>query len=197
MMQGITRWAGAALALPLLLAPRAHPTPKVVLAKQVDVIRQTLPGASQFFVRDITIGKKDLETIQSRVEWNPQDPDMKFYLGKNAGGELQGVVFFPQINTVHGPLEIGLTMAPDGSIADVVVTVATVETKPWVEEAMRTGMLQRFKGMRSGDQVVSSLDGLKDELGSMPYYYAELIATTVHHGLVLYKVLYAGEGATS
>ncbi len=191
-MRGLSRLAGAALALPLLLVPRAHPTPKVVLAKQVDVIRQTLPGATRFFVRDVTIGKNDLDAIQAKVDWNPQDPDMKFYLGKNAGGELQGVVFFPQVNTVHGPLEVGLTMNPDGSIADVVATVATVETKPWVEEALRTGLLQRFKGMRSGEQVAGALDGLKDQLGSMPYYEAELIATAVHHGLVLYNVLFAG-----
>lgn len=196
-MRGISRLAGAALALPLLLLPGAHPTPKVVLAKQVDVIRQTLPGATQFFVRDVTIGRKDLETIQSRVDWNPQDPDLKFYLGKDAGGTLQGVVFFPQVNTVHGPLEVGVTMAPDGSIADVVATVATVETKPWVEEAVRTGMLQRFRGMRTEEQIAGALDGLKEQLGAMPYYEAELIATAVHHGLVLYQVLFAGQGTTS
>jgi hypothetical protein len=188
----MSRLIGAVVALPLLLVPRAHPTPKVVLAKQVDVIRQTLPGATQFFVRDVTIGKKDLDVIQSKVDWNPQDPDMKFYLGKDARSELQGVVFFPQVNTVHGPLEVGMTMAPDGSIADVAVTVATVETKPWVEEAMRTGLLQRFKGMRTGDQVAGALDGMKDQLGAMQYFEAEVIATAVHHGLVLYNVLFAG-----
>ena len=31
---------------------------------------------------------------------------------------------------MHGPIEVGLTMKPDGTVASAVVTKAKVETKP-------------------------------------------------------------------
>jgi hypothetical protein len=183
----------AALLVPWTGGAR-HPTPTVVLRKQADVIRETLPEAREFFVRDVTIGRDDLARIRRSIEFTPEDPDLKFYLGKGDGGRVEGVVFFPQVNTVHGPLEVGLTMTPDGAIARAVVTKATVETKPWVLEATATGLLRRFEGMRSGTEVAGALESLKGKLGAMPYFEAQVIATAVHHGLVLYGVLYSKGG---
>src|SRR6185312_2033487 len=54
---------GGAAALALTVAPlgaAAHPSPKVVLVKHADFIRQTTAGAQQYFVRTVTIGKQDL-----------------------------------------------------------------------------------------------------------------------------------------
>jgi hypothetical protein len=179
-----------ALAVPLLVAAH-HPTPTVVLVKQTDLIRRTLPGATQFFLRTVTVGKEDLARIRQEIDFTPEDPDVKFYLGKRANGDLAGVVFFPQVNTTHGPIEVGLTMNPDGTIAGAVVTKATVETKPWVEEAVATGLLDRFRGMRYGDKVESALDAAApDGMGSMSNWEAEVITTAVHHGLVLYHDLF-------
>jgi hypothetical protein len=141
----------------------------------------------------LTIGKEDLSTIQREIDFSPQDPDLSFYLGKTGDEALVGVVFFPQVNTPHGPLEVGLTMGPDGSILNVAVTKATVETKPWVEQAIRGGLLDRFKGMRYGDDVGSALNQLSaGEIGNMPYWEGQVITTAVHHGLVLYHVLFRG-----
>ncbi|HXI19519.1 MAG TPA: hypothetical protein VNH46_00455 [Gemmatimonadales bacterium] len=181
-----------ALGAAALVAVR-HPTPTVVLQRQTEVIRNSLPDARQFFVRDVTIGKADLATIRREVDFSPEDPDLKFYLGKDGGGTLAGVVLFPQVNTLHGPIEVGLTMNADGAIASAVVTKATVETKPWVEQAVASGLLKRFAGMRYGDEVADALKGVSaDAIGKMPYYEAEVITTAVHHGLVLYHVLYKG-----
>ena len=186
-MQHRTFWA---LALPLLVAAH-HPTPTVVLVKQTDLIRSTLAGATQFFLRKVTIGKDDLAQIRKEIEFSPEDPDVSFYLGKTGDGRAEGVVFFPQVNTMHGPIEVGLTLAPDGSIASAVVTKATVETKPWVEQAIAAGLMQRFKGMRYGDEVNRALDAVSPErIGAMPYWEAQVITTAVHHGLVLYHVLF-------
>jgi hypothetical protein len=186
-MQLRTFWT---LALPLLIAGH-HPTPTVVLVKQTDFIRNTLAGATQFFVRKVTIGKDDLAQIRKEVEFSPEDPDVSFYLGKGADGRVDGVVFFPQVNTMHGPIEVGLTLGADGSILSAVVTKATVETKPWVEQAIAAGLMQRFKGMRYGDDVNRALEGVSsDRVGAMPYWEAQVITTAVHHGLVLYHVLF-------
>jgi hypothetical protein len=180
------------LLLVLLLGAAHHPTPTVVLVKQTDLIRSALGGggATQFFVRKVTIGKDDLAKIRREVDFSPEDPDVTFYLGKDAGGKLVGVTLFPQVNTMHGPIEVGLTLKPDGSIASAVVTQATVETKPWVEEAVASGLLKRLQGMRYGDDVKPALQSSSGKLGQMPYWEAEVIASAVQQGLALHHVLF-------
>ena len=178
-----------ALPLALLMGAR-HPTPTLVLVKQTDLIRTTLEGAKQFYVRKVTIGKDDLARIRQRVDFSPEDPDLSFYLGKTGEGKLVGVVLFPQVNTMHGPLEVGLTLNPDGSVASAVVTKASVETKPWVEEAVATGLLKRFQGMRYGDDVKRALGQQSGQMGQMPSWEAGVIAAAVQQGLVLHHMLF-------
>ena len=176
------------LLLALLMGAR-HPTPTVVLLKQTDLIRMAQGDAKQFFVRKVTIGKDDLARIRKDVDFSPEDPDLSFYLGKDGAGKLAGVTLFPQVNTMHGPVEVGLTLKPDGSVASVAVTKATVETKPWVAEAVASGLLQRFQGLRYGDDMRRVL-GQSSGLGQMPAWEAEVIAAAVKQGLVLHHALF-------
>jgi hypothetical protein len=173
-----------------ILGAAAHPTPKVVLVKHADFIRQTLPGARQYFVRDVTIGKQDLAAIRQASDFTPADPDVQFFLGQKEGGAAVGVVLFQQVDTPHGPLEVGLTFGPDGAVAHAMVTTATVETKPWVQEAIGAGLMDKFVGMRQGDDPRKALQGVNGRIGGMPEYMAELITTAVGRGLVLYATLY-------
>ncbi len=186
---------GAALAVPaLLLAPlrTAHITPTVVLVNHADAIRSTLPGAAHFFLRTVTIGRTDFDAIKREAHYTPDDDNVKFFYGTDREGALTGTVLFPQVNTQHGPIEIGLTMHPDGSVAQVVVTKATVETKPWIEAAIKTGFLDKFQGMHTGNDVTRALTGLdRDHLGKMPAFMADITAQAVARGLVLYDVLFA------
>ena len=168
----------------------AHPTPKVVLVKHADFIRQTIIGAKQYFVRTVTIGKEDLATIRKESDFTPDDPDVQFFLGQGEGGATVGVALFQQVDTPHGPIEVGLTFGPNGAIAHALVTTATVETKPWVQEATAGGLMKRFVGMRQGDDARKALHSVDGRLGAMPEYMAELIATAVGRGLVLYGTLY-------
>ena len=134
------------------LGATAHPTPKVVLVKHADFIRQTIPSARRYFVRTVTIGKEDLAAIRKASDFTPDDPDVQFFLGQDEGG-------------------------------------ATVETKPWVQEAAASGLMKGFVGMRQGDDPGKALQSV-DGLGGMPQYMAELIVTAVGRGLVLYGTLY-------
>ena len=191
-MTSLRRLAGG-LALVLstaLLGAAAHPSPKVVLIKHADYIRQTLAGAKQYFVRTVDIGKQDLAAIRQKSNYTPDDPDVQFYLGQGDGGAPVGVVLFQQVDTPHGPLEVGLTFGPDGRIAHAVVTTATVETKPWVQEAVAAGLMEGFTGMREGDDPRKALDRVRGKLGGMPEYMAELIATAAGRGMVLYGTLF-------
>ena len=90
---------------------------------------------------------------------------------------------------------MGLTFGPDGAITRADVTTATVETKPWVQEAAATGLMKRFVGLRPGDDPRKALAGAGGGLNGMPAYMAELIATAVGRGLVLYGTLYKGSAS--
>ena len=195
-MTSLRRLAGG-LALGVstaLLAAAAHPSPKVVLIKHADYIRQTLV-AKQYFVRTVDIGKQDLAAIRQKSDFTPDDPDVEFYLGQDDGGAPVGVVLFQQVDTPHGPLEVGLTFKPDGSIARAGVTTATVETKPWVQEAIATGLMDKFTGMKQGDDPAKALGDVQGKLGGMPQYMAELIATAVRRGMTMYATLYKGSAS--
>lgn len=188
-------WAAAAL--PFLMGASAllHITPTVVLKAQADVIRETVPGAAQYFAKTVKIGRDDLTRLRTSADFTPEEPDVKFYYGTGADGAVRGVVLFPQVNTQHGPLEVGLTMAPDGTVQNVIVTKATVETKPWVLEALRSGFTRSFAGMRFGDDPTRALAGVdRKALGPMPYYLAEVTTEAVKRGLAFYGILYAAQG---
>jgi hypothetical protein len=179
------------IALAAALGASAHPSPKVVLVKHADFIRGTIP-AKGYFMRTVTIGKEDLATIRKASDYTPDDPDVQFFLGQD-DGKTTGVALFQQVDTPHGPLEVGLTFGPDGAISSAVVTTATVETKPWVLEAVTGGLMKKFVGMRPGDDPRNALGDSR--LGGMPEYMAELIATAVGRGLVLYRTLYKESAA--
>jgi hypothetical protein len=133
--------------------------------------------------------KQDLAN-QKTSDFTPDDPDVPFYLGQTNGGTAVGVVLFQQIDSPHGPLEIGLAIGPDGAVTAAAVTTATVETKPWVLEATAADLMRGFAGMREGDDPRKALARTQPKLGGMPEYMAELIATAVGRGLVLYGTLY-------
>ena len=101
------------------LGAAAHPTPKVVLVKHADFLRQSLAGATQYFVRTVSIGKEDLAAIRKSSDFTPADPDVQFYLGQGQDGKPVGATLFQQVDTPHGPLEVGLTFGPDGAISSV------------------------------------------------------------------------------
>jgi hypothetical protein len=191
MLRGVGGIAGLALATALLGAA-VHPSPKVVLVKHADYIRQTLAGARQYFVRTVDIGKEDLAAIRQRADYTPDDPDVQFYLGQGDGGAPVGVVLFQQVDTPHGPLEVGLAFGSDGAISRATVTTCTVETKPWVMQAVGTGLMEKFAGMKQGSDPRTALGEVQGKLGGMPAYMAELIATAVGRGMVMYSTLYEG-----
>jgi len=183
----------ALVALPVMLLAAAHPTPVVELVKKVDVLRQTLPQGNQLFVRTVRLGKEDVTRIEREAHYTPEDPDVRFYLAKDHTDEIDGVVLFTQSNTRHGPVEVGITFRPDGTVASAIVTKATVETKPWVLTTTRAGLMKEFVGMHYGSDVGAPLmQQSYAELGHMPHYMAEVIAATVARGLILHHLLYRG-----
>lgn len=174
-------------------SPARHITPTVVMKKQADVIRGSLPDATRFFQKTVTIGQADFRRLADEAGFEPEESEMSFYYGTASDGSVSGVVLFPQVNTQHGPLEIGLVLRPDGTIGGVQVTKATVETKPWMQTAIDTGFLDAFVGMGPMSDPRTALGSVdKSMIGEMPYYMAGLVVENVTRGLVLYQTLYEG-----
>jgi hypothetical protein len=184
-------WA-AGLAAGVVLLALPHITPTVTLVKHADAIKQAIGGAAHYFARTVDIGRNDLSSIKREASYTPDQEDVRFYYGTDAAGKLTGIMLFPEVNTQHGPIEIGLALDPKGAVLKVIATKATVETKPWVEKMVKSGYLDHFAGLHVGDDAKQVLShASKHALGAMPYWTAEIATLAVQHGLVLYQVLFA------
>jgi hypothetical protein len=191
-MNRIPRNGTGALAAAVLLAALPHITPTVTLVKHADAIKQAIGGAAHYFARTVDIGRNDLASIKRDASYTPDQENVRFYYGTDDAGKLTGVMLFPEVNTQHGPLEVGLALAPDGTVLKVIATKATVETKPWVEAMVKSGYLDHFTGLHAGDDARQVLaHASRTELGAMPYWTAEIVTLAVQRGSVLYRVLFA------
>ena len=184
------RWSMLSTALAACLLTTvisAHVTPVVVLRKQADVIRAVLPGAVTFSVTTATIGRTELLTIAERAHYTPTSDTVKFFSGRNRDGQVVGTVVFPQVDTQHGPIEVGVMLDPQGVVQGVMVTRGSVELKPSILAVERSGALDRLKGAGHADAAtrLSTDAGLRGMTG----YVADAIATAAQRGQVLYEVL--------
>ena len=118
-----------AMVIAATTAAAPHITPMVVLTEQADVIRRTLDDADEFFVRTVEIGRDALASIREEVSFELEDPEYNFYYGTDMSGRVVGVVLFPQANTQHGPVEVGLTLDRDGVVVSAIMTKATAESR--------------------------------------------------------------------
>jgi hypothetical protein len=185
--RAIVRLVGAtALAALCTIGLEAHITPQVSLRTKADVIRSVLPGAAHYTATTVRISRPELEQIVARAHYTPDTDTVKFYSGEDAAGTTIGTVLFPQIDTQHGPVEVGVAIDPSGAITNVLITRVTVETKPWALDVEKSGVLNRLKGVKAGDppQAISG-----DGLTGMPGYIADAVATAAYRGLALYATL--------
>ena len=180
--------AAAGLAALTTVALEAHITPQVILRTQADVIRAALPNAARYKVTTVQISKPQLAALEDHAHYRPNTDAVKFYSGEDATGRNLGTVVFPQIDTQHGPIEVGVAVDADGHVTAVMVTRATVEMKPWVFEVEASGALKQLTGGQASDPPRKISGGA---LGAMPGYVADAIATAVFRGLALVATLRA------
>src|SRR5207248_11346330 len=148
------------------LAALLHITPTVVLVKRPEAVKSLLPGADAFFARELHLSNADTHRLHEAVDWTPEDGVLTFYTGK-AGDRVSGTLLFVRVDTPHGPLEVAVAFTPAGPIGGVIVTKATVETKPWVRQAVRAGVADPYKGVKAGD-VPRGAVALRAPAGAAP-----------------------------
>lgn len=165
-----------------------HITPTVVLVKRADAVRALLPGAEQFLAREVHLSDADAHRLHEAVDWSPDEGVVVFYTGTQ-GQRAVGSLVFVRVDTPHGPVEVAVGFDPGGRVAGVVVTKATVETRPWILEALSAGLVDRYKGLTARD-VPAGAVALRAKVGSLPAYMAGQVDKAVARALAAYGAFY-------
>jgi len=176
-----------ACALLASFAPRpapGHMTPPVVLATDREAVSRLLSGASRYFVREVRLSASQQDAIRQKAAWTPDEDYYRFYVGRTADGVALGAVLFLSEFTIHGPVRVAAAIGPDGRIRGASVVEVTEESYSWVKPLLDAGFLRRF----SGRDARGALGAAVDVGGSMPRFYADVIARLIARAAALYDV---------
>lgn len=177
-----------ALIFGAVTAALLHITPTVVMVKRQDAVAHLLPGADQFAARELHLSSGDSKKLHDAVGWEPPDGVVTFYVGRN-GTQTVGSLMFMRVDCQHGPIELAIGYDPRGTIRGVEVTKGTVEMKPWIQEALRAGLTDAYRGLATSG-MPNGADKVKPKIGAMPGYMAELIDKGVMHANAAYRLFY-------
>jgi hypothetical protein len=175
---------------PLILAAAAallHITPTVVLVKRPDVVSRLLTGTERLVARAVHLSHADSRRLREASGWSPPDGVITFYVGKQQD-RVMGVVLFVRVDSPHGPMEVAVGFDGAGAITGVEVTKATVETKPWIVEALRAGLTDHYRGGGAGGGGATSI--IKGKVGAMAEYMGQQVDKGVAHASAAYRLFY-------
>jgi hypothetical protein len=190
-MYGLCKTAIALTSLVWAAGPaELHITPTVEIVPLAKAVHRLLPGAKQFYLRDIQMSKQQVAAVDSLVKWVPEEKQVKFYVGRDAGREL-GSVEWIKVDSRHGPVAVAVRFTPEGGIGGVIVTHATEETVTWVKEVVDAGLLDEFPGKTLVD-LDTAMQAVRGQVGRMPAYMGEVIALAVARAAALRQVAYQG-----
>lgn len=171
-----------------------HITPVVVLVKRQDAVKRILPEATQFTAREFHLSRPDAKRLKQAVDWKPENDVVTFYTAAGGNDSTVGALTFVRVDSPHGPVEVAVGFGPDGAIRRVELTKATVESKPWVLEALKAGLLARYTGL-AGTAEPAGAAALKDKVGAMPEYMAGVIDRGVARALAAFRLFYLPSAA--
>lgn len=176
---------------PLVLAGLAtllHITPTVVLVKREDVVRRLLPDATQFTALEVRLSNADAHRLSEAAQWSPSEGRVTFYTGAKEGRPL-GALTFIRVDSPHGPIEVAVGLATAGTVSGVAITKATTETKPWVLDALRAGLLDQYAGAGPG-RAPGGEAAIRDKVGTLPAFIAGEVDKAVARALAAYRLFY-------
>ena len=163
---------------------RAHITPPVVLASDREAVARLLPGATRYFVREVRLSPAEREAIRQRSGWNPDEDYYRFYVGRTEEGTTVATAVFLSEFTLHGPVRVAVAVGSDGKVTGASVVEVTEESYTWVKPVLDSGFLQRFIG-RDAQSALAQTEAMS---GSMPRFYAGVIARLIAGGAILYEM---------
>ena len=173
----------ALLALFVATPALAHVTPPVVLTSDRDAVRELLPGAKRYFVREVRFSDAERQRMQMRTGWRPEEDFYRFYIGRDEELRDVGAAIFLSEYTIHGPVRIAVGLSPDGKVRGVRVVELSEETYPWVKGLIDRGFLDSFNGRDARAAFPADAAGGS----SMPRFYGNVIAGLVRRAALLYE----------
>src|SRR5438445_11028873 len=105
----------AAGAVMLAGVASAHITPPVVLMSDRDAVVTLLAGAQRFFVREVRLSSADRAVIKRQTGWTPDEDFYRFYLGRDAQGQLVAGTTFVTEFTLQRPPPAAGNRGPGGA----------------------------------------------------------------------------------
>ena len=177
----LTLWFGSGSVL-------AHITPPVVLLSEQDAVRGMTGGATKFFVREVKLTAEEREAIRQQWGWQAEDELYRFYLGRDAAGQLVAAVTLLTEFTIHGPVRVAVGLNPDGTVKDAKVVELTEETLPWLQALLDQHFLQDYIGQDSHGNFALSGRLAAAHTDSMPYFYGQMVASLMQRAAILFEV---------
>jgi hypothetical protein len=166
----------------------AHITPPVVLFSERDAILGMMGNASRFFVREVKLTAEERSVLQQRWRWQPEEELYRFYLGRDAAGQLVAAVTFLTEMTLHGPVRVAVGLDPDGKVKDANVVELTEETFPWVQPLLDQRFTQDYIGRDSQASFTLEDRFARVHLESMPHFYGQIVASLIQRAVILFDV---------
>jgi len=165
-----------------------HITPPVVLLSERDAILGMMGNASRFFVREVKLTPEEREALQQRWGWRPEEERYRFYLGRDASGQLVAAVTFLTEMTLHGPVRVAVGMGPDGKVKDAKVVELTEETFPWIQPLLDQRFTQDYIGRDSKASFTLDERFARGHLESMPHFYGQIVASLIQRAVILFDM---------
>jgi hypothetical protein len=166
----------------------AHITPPVVLLSERDAILGMMGNASRFFVRDVKLTSEERQVLQQHWGWQPEASQYRFYLGRDATGQLVTAVTLLTEFTLHGPVRVAVGLDPTGKVKDAKVIELTEETFPWIKPLLEQNLTQDYIGRDS--EATFNLDErfARVHLQSMPHFYGQIVASLIQRAVLLFDI---------
>jgi hypothetical protein len=166
----------------------AHITPPVVLLSEQDAVRSMTGGATKFFVREVRLTAEERGTIRQQWSWQAEDELYRFYLGRDAAGQLVAAVIFLTEFTIHGPVRVAVGLNPDGTVKDAKVVELTEETLPWLQVLLNQNLLQDYVGRDSRGNFALGERFAAAHIDSMPQFYGQIVTSLMQRAAILFEV---------
>jgi hypothetical protein len=161
----------------------AHITPPVVLMSDRDALIALLAGAQKFFVREVRLSDDERREVEKRTGWKPDEDFYRFFLGRDAGGQLVAATLFLSDYTVHGPVRIATAFDSRGNVKGVRVVEVTEETYSWVQPLIDRDFTRPFVGHPASHAAYQDAKGPD----VMSHFYAQVVAGLVRRAGALYE----------
>lgn len=166
----------------------SHITPPVVLLSEQDAVRSMTGGATAFFVREVRLTAEERGTIRQQWGWQAEDELYRFYLGRDAAGQLVAAVIFLTEFTIHGPVRVAVGLHPDGTIKSAQVVELTEETLPWLQPLLDQHLTQDYVGQGSRGNFLLRGHFIGPQIESMPRFYGQIVTSLMQRATILFEV---------